>query len=404
VKNNKIIYRNQIQKKYLNTKIENRLKIKFPKIFLKFYKDKNIPNNPFYTLNKNYDYKFNKSELLKFRKYKKVIIIGMGGSILGANAIYSFLKKKIKKEFLFIDNIDETKLEFIKKKKDLNKTLFIIISKSGNTIETLSNFFALNIVKKNTKNIIIISEKSNNFLYLYAKKMNIYHIEHKNYIGGRFSVFSETGIVPALLMGLDIKKFKASALNCFKQKNKLFLKNSSINMSNVLNRGKIKNLIFVNYLPELNEFFFWCQQLIAESLGKKNKGFLPFVSTAPRDHHSLLQLYLDGPSDKIFNIFSLRSKKKKNIINLNDNNFNFLKGKGLNEIKIAQKNALIQSLKKNKIPFREIEISEINEGTLGELFSYFMLETAIIGKLLNINPFDQPAVEEVKISTKQLLT
>ena len=130
---------------------------------------------------------------------------------------------------------------------------------------------------------------------------------------------------------------------------------------------------------------------------------MPFVSSAPRDHHSLLQLYLDGPSDKIFNIFSLRSKKKKNIINLNDNNFNFLKGKGLNEIKIAQKNALIQSLKKNKIPFREIEISEINEGTLGELFSYFMLETAIIGKLLNINPFDQPAVEEVKISTKQLL-
>ena len=328
----------------------------------------------------------------------------MGGSILGANAIYTFLKKKIKKNFLFINNIDETKLEFIKKKGDLDKTLFLIISKSGNTIETLSNFFALKVVKKKAKNVIIISEKSNNFLYSYARKMNIYHIEHKNYIGGRFSVFSETGMVPALLMGLDIKRFKTSALNCFKQKHKSFLKNSSINLSNVLNSGKIKNLIFVNYVPELNKFFYWCQQLIAESLGKKNKGFLPFVSTAPRDHHSLLQLYLDGPSDKIFNIFSLRSKKKKNIINLNDNNFNFLKGKGLNEIKIAQKNALVQSLKKNKIPFREIEISEINEGTLGELFSYFMLETAIIGKLLNINPFDQPAVEEVKISTKKLLT
>ncbi len=404
MKNNNIIYKNQIQKKYLNTKIENRLKINFPKIFLKFYKDKDIPNNPFYTLNKNYDYKFNKKELFKFKKYKKVVIIGMGGSILGANAIYSFLKKKIKKEFLFLNNIDETKLEFIKKKKDLNKTLFLIISKSGNTIETLSNLFALKVVKKKAKNIIIISEKSNNFLYSYAKKMNIYHIEHKNYIGGRFSVFSETGIVPALLMGLDINKFKANTLNCFKQKNKSFLKNSSINMTNLLNTGKIKNLIFVNYLPELNEFFYWCQQLIAESLGKKNKGFLPLVSSAPRDHHSLLQLYLDGPSDKIFNIFSLRSKKKKNIINLSDNNFNFLKGKALNEIKRAQKNALIQSLKKNKIPFREIEISEINEDTLGELFSYFMLETAIIGKLLNINPFDQPAVEEVKITTKKLLT
>ena len=404
MKNKKIIYKNNIQKKYLDSRINKTLNKKYPEILKNIFSNLKTNKNTFYLFSKNFKLNFKLQDLNKFKKFKTVVIIGMGGSILGSEALYYFLQDKIKKDFLFFNNIDQDKIKRLKAKKNLKRILFIVISKSGNTIETLSNFFALNIVKKNTKNIIIISEKSNNFLYLYAKKMNIYHIEHKNYIGGRFSVFSETGIVPALLMGLDIKKFKASALNCFKQKNKLFLKNSSINMSNVLNRGKIKNLIFVNYLPELNEFFFWCQQLIAESLGKKNKGFLPFVSTAPRDHHSLLQLYLDGPSDKIFNIFSLRSKKKKNIINLNDNNFNFLKGKGLNEIKIAQKNALIQSLKKNKIPFREIEISEINEGTLGELFSYFMLETAIIGKLLNINPFDQPAVEEVKISTKQLLT
>ena len=128
------------------------------------------------------------------------------------------------------------------------------------------------------------------------------------------------------------------------------------------------------------------------------------ISNAPKDHHSLLQLYLDGPRDKLFHIFSLEERPYKKI---NSKKFtyrtNHIHNKNLNKIKIAQKNAIIFSLKKNKIPFREFKIKLLNEETIGELFSYYILETIIIGNLIYINPFDQPAVEQVKIYTKKLL-
>ena len=170
-----------------------------------------------------------------------------------------------------------------------------------------------------------------------------------------------------------------------------------------MNSKKMNNFVFLNYSPELEKFLFWCQQLIAESLGKNNKGFLPIISNVPKDHHSLLQLYLDGPKDKIFNIFSIEKDSKK-IIRTNKLGLkSFLDKKKLSRVKFAQKNALIKSLIKKNIPFREFKIKKINEETLGQLFSYFIIETITIGKLLKINPYDQPAVEQVKIFTKQIL-
>ena len=163
-------------------------------------------------------------------------------------------------------------------------------------------------------------------------------------------------------------------------------------------------LIFFNYSPRLDKFLYWSQQLIAESLGKNGKGFLPLVSQAPKDHHSLAQLYLDGPKDKIFYIFSEKINSSKKIrIKKMSKKIDFLSNKSLNQVKYAQKNAFIKILKKNNIPFREFEILESSEETLGEFFSYFMLETAIIGKLSNINPFNQPAVEQIKINTENIL-
>ena len=211
-------------------------------------------------------------------------------------------------------------------------------------------------------------------------------------------------MVPAYLMGVNIQRFRKNLLNHFKNKNKKFLKNSSIMLTNLLKSNKFKNLIFFNYIPKLDKFLYWNQQLIAESLGKQGKGFLPLISKAPRDHHSLLQLYLDGPKDKIFYIFSEeKSNNKKIKIKKLDKRINFLQNKSLHQVKNAQKNAFIAALKKNNIPFREFKIRDFSENILGEFFSYFMLETAIIGKLANINPFDQPAVQQVKINTKKLL-
>ena len=403
IKNN-LNFFNNIQKKNLDSKSIKKFTKLFPKIFSKVFTDINSSKKTINTLNKKFNFNFEFKDLEKFKSFKTIAIIGMGGSILGSEAVSHFLKEKINKKIYFFNDLNIEKIQNFKKKKNLNKILFFVISKSGNTVETLSNFFTLKIIKKNSKNIIIISEKKNNLLYSLSKKFNLFYVEHKNYIGGRYSVLSEVGIVPAYLMGININKLRSGTLKSLKKKTQLFLKDSTIMLSSLLSFKKINNLIFLNYCPELEKFLFWCQQLIAESLGKNGKGFLPTISNAPKDHHSLLQLYLDGPKNKLFYIFSHEesSKEKINIKEILKEK-NYLNNKTLSSIKKAQKNALIKTLKNKNIPFREFKIKNINEEVLGELFSYFILETVIIGKLTNINPFDQPAVEQVKIYTKDLL-
>ncbi len=373
--------------------------IKILSIIKKDIKDKNKTLN---VLDKNFKFNYKKNDLKNFKKFKKIVIIGMGGSILGTEAIYNFLQHKIKKKVYFFNDLNEKKIKAFKG-KNLSKILFIIISKSGNTIETLANAFSLKILKKNAKNILFISEKFN-LIHSLSKKLNLFHIEHNNKIGGRFSVLSDVGIIPAYLMGINTLKLRSKILECLNKKNANKLKNNTIKLSHLMNSAKKNNLIFLNYSPELEKFLYWCQQLIAESLGKKNKGFLPVISNVPKDHHSLLQLYLDGPKDKIFYIFSLEKKSKEKILlNKNLGIKSFLNKKGINEIKNAQKNALIRTLIKKNITYREFKINNNSEESLGKLFSQFILETIIIGKILQIDPFDQPAVEQVKVNTKRLL-
>ena len=399
-----IIYKNFIQKQYLNSKLNKKLNSNYSKSLKKIIINLDYIKDSFHSLSKKFKINYNIKDLNKFKKYNSVVIIGMGGSITGAEAIYNFLKKKIKKDFFFLSNIDEVNLFNLKKNINVNKTLFIVISKSGSTTETLFNFAFLKIIQKNKKNIIVLSEKEKNPLYQLSKKMNFFHVEHKNYIGGRYSVLSEVGMLPAYLMGLNILKFRKNLLIHIRSKNKNFLKDSSIKLTKLLKNKKIKNLIFFNYVPQLDKFLFWCQQIIAESLGKKGLGFLPVISPAPKDHHSLLQLYLDGPKDKLFYVFSSEINDKTKIsLKAFGKQFDFLNNKSFNQIKKAQKNSFLQVLKKKKIPYREFKIKDFSEEVLGELFSYFILETAIIGQLSNINPFNQPAVEQVKINTKKKL-
>lgn len=385
-------------------KIEKKLVEKFNKIITNISSDISDTTKTLNILNTNFKFNFKINDLKKFKKFNTLALIGMGGSVLGAEAIHDFLKFKIKKKLYFFDNLDQESIREIKKNENLNKVLFLIISKSGNTIETLYNAFSLGVIKKKTKNIIIIAEKKNNNLFSLSQKHNLFYIEHKNHVGGRFSVLSETGVIPALLMGINVKKLRSNLQKFLKGRKKIILKDNVIKLTGFMKSKRFNNLIFLNYIPQLEKFLYWCQQLIAESLGKNKYGFLPVVSNVPKDHHSLLQLYLDGPKDKLFTIFSYE-EKLKNKINLRtySKNKNFLNIKSFNEIKTAQKNALIEVFKKNDIPFREFKINKINETTLGELFSYFIIETVLIGKLLKIDPFNQPAVEEVKILTKKLL-
>ncbi len=388
------------KKKFQKKSIDN-----FNKLITNINKDISNSSKTLNILNTKFKFNFNLKDLRRFKKFNTVAIIGMGGSILGAAAIYDFLKFKIKKKFYFFDNLDQDSIQEIKQNEDLNKVLFLIISKSGNTIETLSNAFSLGVLNKNSKNIIVIAERKNNLLFSLSKKLNLFFIEHKKHVGGRYSVLSETGVIPAYLMGLNIEKLRSNIQKFLKGKNKIILRNNVIKLASFMSSKKFNNLIFLNYIPQLEKFLYWCQQLIAESLGKNKLGFLPVVSNAPKDHHSLLQLYLDGPKDKLFTIFSYEGKlKKKTKFNMLVKEENFLNKKSLSEIKIAQKNALIKVLKKKDIPFREFKFKKIDETILGELFSYFIVETVLIGKLLKIDPFNQPAVEEVKILTKKFLS
>ena len=211
-------------------------------------------------------------------------MIGIGGSILGSQAIYDFLKKKIKKKFLFVDNLASNKN--FKKKKMTN----LIISKSGNTIETIVNSNIL--IKKKDQNILI-TENNDNYLSLVAKKLRAEVIHHNNYIGGRYSVLSEVGMLPSELMGLNSKKFR-QLNNLIKNKN--FLNSLISNAGAIISLVKLKkfNSVIINYDQQSNNFFNWYQQLVAESLGKNNKGILPIISSMPKDNHSVMQLYLDG--------------------------------------------------------------------------------------------------------------
>ena len=394
---------NSIPNKYLNKNKKNFFLKKVDRIFSEILSNIENPSRTENVLNKDFKFNFHFNNLKKFKKFKTIALIGMGGSILGSEALKNFLEEKVKKKIYFFNDLDQKKILDIKKKVNLNKVLFIVISKSGNTVETLSNLFSLNIIKKKTNNLIVISEKKNNSLYNLTKQFQIFYIEHKPHIGGRYSVLSEVGIIPAYLMGINIFKLR-SEIDGFIKKNQSFLKNSAVKLSCLLTSKKFNNLIFLNYSSKIEKFLFWCQQLIAESLGKKNLGFLPVISSVPKDHHSLLQLYLDGPKDKIFNIFSLKEKLKVKINTKKYKSNNILNNKYINKVKDAQKNALIRAFKEKEIPYREINVDINNEEALGKLFAYFIVETILVAKLTNINPFDQPAVEKVKIYTKKILT
>lgn len=350
----------------------------------------------FETLKPNYKYSYSKKTISSYKKFSNIRIIGMGGSILGTEAIYNFLKNKIKKKLIFVNNLNSNATYF----KDKNINLNLIISKSGNTLETITNASAL---IKNKDNNIIITEDKNNYLKDLAIKLKAEVFEHKNYVGGRYSVLSEVGMLPAELMKLNENRFKQFNNLIV---NKIFIKNLVNNVAATLNfikTGK-SNSIILNYDEQSESLFKWYQQLIAESLGKKSKGILPVISSMPKDNHSLMQLYLDGPKNAFYTFFNVLDNNDIKVNNKNIlNSKKFLKNKSVEQIKQSQMLATEKIFRIKKIPFRSFKILKRNEKTIGELFCFFILETILLGRALDVNPFDQPSVELIKQETKKIL-
>jgi glucose-6-phosphate isomerase len=375
-----------IKFKNFNNKNNNKIKNDLQKILSE-------ENEILSSLRPTYKYNYSKKLIKKYKKKNFLSIIGMGGSILGTQAIYDFLKHKIKKKISFYDNLESNlKID--------QKSINIIVSKSGNTLETITN---TNFLLKKEKKNIFITESKNSYLKSLALKIKAEIIDHNNFIGGRYSVLSEVGMLPAELMGLDAKKFK-QLNNLIKNKNFINLLISNVSSTLTFIKKKKFNSIILNYDSYSDNLFKWYQQLIAESLGKKGKGILPVISSMPKDNHSLMQLYLDGPKNNFFTFFYAKEKKTLKINNKeNIQSHKYLQNKTLEKIKFSQKIATENVFSRKKIPFRSFEILNKNEKSLGDLFCFFILETILLGKALNVNPYDQPSVELIKKETKKIL-
>jgi len=367
---------------------------------------KNLLNNKenffFNTLSEEYQKSlFFKKKSLKKKLHKNILVVGMGGSVLGAKMLSSFFG--LDKNYYFLDNLNiYTVNSFIK--KDLSKFSIFIISKSGQTLETLTNCnIILNSFKKRkrniSKNFIIISEK-NSILFNFARKNNILFFEHNTNLSGRYSILSDSGL---LMFNLDHKKIIQGINSVLKKNLKKDLINNAATLLTLMTRSKIDIHVSLIYSHNLLNYGYWHQQLLAESIGKNGKDFTPIISECPKDHHSIMQLYLDGKRNKFFTFFkTINSKSDQPIKDYFDQKF---KKSSLNNIVDAQFNATIKVFKKNLIPFRVIFIDQKKPiQSFISLLVYSMLETAILCKALDLNPFNQPAVEAIKKETYSLLS
>tara|TARA_B100000524_G_scaffold279134_1_gene155726 strand:+ start:2209 stop:3471 length:1263 start_codon:yes stop_codon:yes gene_type:complete len=352
-----------------------------------------------------------KSIAEKFKNYDNVLIIGTGGSSLGGKTLVSlkrnhFIDNK-KPKFFFIENIDHNPLTELMQTIDLKKTAIIVISKSGETIETLCQFFFVRefFKKKNislVKKTLVITEEKQSTLKKIQESSKFIFLKHSSKIGGRYSIFSSVGLIPAYLANINIKDLRKGAFLVLQEMFKVKkIQNfspavSALNNSHLMKKG-INQCVLMPYSDSLYNFAVWFRQLWAESIGKNGQGSTPINSIGTIDQHSQLQLYLDGPRNKFIHIIGV---EKNNSFKLNcktkDFLFEKLHNKRMNELLDAEKEATFQTFRKKGIPTRMINLKNTNEKTIGSLLMHFILETIYTCYFLDVDPFNQPAVEEGK--------
>lgn len=350
------------------------------------------------------------NEIVKrFQKFEDVVVFGTGGSSLGAQTICALEGRYNSKGpwMHFLDNVDPHTFDHFFASVEPESCGYIIVSKSGSTAETLCQALIL-LAKLDDKarkdNVIIITEDSNNPLACLAREYGIKILSHDPRIGGRYSVFSLVGLLPAMIAGFDAKLLRngaCSALSDFVDRNDIV--ESAALIVDLAETQGISCTVTMPYMDRLRPFSSWFRQLWAESLGKDGKGLTPITAVGAVDQHSQLQLYLDGPKDKFFTVIV----KKYDCEGEKIPNFEltpYFSGKTMGDLIAAEQRATIETLINHKCPTRVLEVSHVNEESLGYLMMKSILETLLIAKMLNIDAFSQPAVEEGKILTKQYLS
>ncbi len=344
----------------------------------------------------------------KFKKIESFLLIGTGGSSLGAKAVISLHDEN---KINFIENLDPVTLKnFFKNNKTDNLGL-LIISKSGETLEVLCLFDILINNFKNrfdlVNNTLIISDKKNSTLRNIAKKFSVDVLDHDETIGGRFSCFSLTGLLPMYLVGINSIKLKELVDKSLKKE--LLGKNNTSNIfvttvSHIIKKKKITGHIFLVYSDSLVNVGNWYKQLWNESLGKNGLGIHLISALGAVDQHSQLQMWLDGPKNLIFTIViakkrthDFKVKNKKHILPA------YLNNKRMGDLLNIMAESTAAELRKTGAQVRIIYIEDDKEESVIKLMSMFFLEVSLIGKLIGINPFNQPAVEKVKLRVKKKL-
>lgn len=353
------------------------------------------------------------ADLKEFKKlakycegYKKIIILGVGGSSLGGKTLCSL---KFQEKVEFIESIDPITIHNKIKNIDFRNTFFIVISKSGETIETICQTLIvikemnLQKIKNFAEQFIFITESLNNSLAKIAHKINAKIANHPMQIGGRYSCFSIVGLFPALLAGVNIEKVRDGANEVLEN----FLHNDEIVNSSAIqlklyNDGFINNVV-MPYIDDFKNFTDWYRQLWAESLGKNSFGSTPINSMGTVDQHSQLQLYLEGNRDKFFTFIISNSYKNDFVIRDLKDCPTIFGNKKLSRILQVEYQTTIEVLKQKNLPIRIFEISAVNEKNIAKMMMHMFLETIIIANSKGINPYDQPAVELRKNMAKTIL-
>ena len=379
----------------------------------------NIKSKSYGFINDLYEKKINDIYFYakKIKKSENVIFLGTGGSSLGGKTLVSinsnFFKNKNKPQIFFLENIDEVSINGLLDQLNMDKTSIVIISKSGETMETLAQFFLIKKKISKTKNykkrIFVITEKKKSTLKKIQEVEDYFFIEHNDSVGGRYSVFSVVGLLPAAISSFDIKNFVEGGKKFLKLmgKEKIFNSFFHSSLAIILSQKKGINIsVIMPYIDNLNNFSFWYKQLWAESIGKKKMGITPVNSLGTVDQHSQLQLFLDGPRDKFFTIIGRKKNKQQKILDCRygkNKKLDILHKKSLEILLRAELEATIETLVNKKLPLRFFELDLLNEECIGSLMMYFIIETIFCCYLIDVNPFDQPAVEEGKILTKKKL-
>ncbi len=346
---------------------------------------------------------------------RTVAVLGIGGSSLGGQALTA-LRKKAGVEFH--DNPDPFSWSAALGRFDLKKTHFVAISKSGGTAETLMQVLtaaeALKQagVKSLKKHFTIITEPHQSALADFADAIGAARLDHPTGVGGRYSVLTVVGLLPAILMGIDVKALRAGAAAVLAET--LAAKSAAGSPAAtgaalhhaLASENRLATTILWPYVDHLAVFGGWWRQLWAESLGKDGKGSTPVSVLGPVDQHSQLQLFRDGPGNALFTIVTVDTKGKGPMAPraaAKSLKLDYLAGKRLGDLVEAESRATAQTLFKNGRPVRVIHVPQVNEFDMGALMMHFMLETIIMGKLMGVDPFNQPGVEEGKVLARQYL-